>query len=70
MPRRSQFATEAEWLEHLRLWFAGQALGALVAFAGRDAKTTWDENTPEIVDTAYAIADAMLAERERKDGAA
>ncbi len=31
MPRRNEFTTEEDWLNHLKLWFAGMAVSRLVA---------------------------------------
>ena len=52
----------------LRDWFAGQALGWMLACA----REYWDTHTGEPVQgcvayaaSAYAMADAMLAERDR-----
>ena len=30
MPKRHEFKSEAEWLEHLRIWFAGMVMPALL----------------------------------------
>lgn len=63
MPTRPQFETEAEWLAHLRIWFAGQALAGL--------SMTWpqmnkaDDQPARIAHLAYTIADAMIAERSK-----
>lgn len=59
MPTRPQFETEKEWLEHLRLWFAGQALtGLLMGPKDELGIFTLEER-------AYQRADAMLAERQK-----
>lgn len=74
MPIRSQFETEAEWLDHLRSWFAGQALaGQLASFANATwldaaiaAAETRGIGFPEhVAGSCYDLADAMLAEREK-----
>jgi hypothetical protein len=56
MPLRNQFNTDEEWLAHLRLWFAGQALPALVDLMEKQA---------DIPSVAYSLADAMIAERSK-----
>lgn len=59
MPTRPQFETEKEWLEHLRLWFAGQALiGLLIGPKDELGIYTLEE-------MAYQRADKMLAERQK-----
>lgn len=59
MPIRDQFKTEKEWLEHLRLYFAGLALIGMLKDSVR---------TEELINTytsrAYQYADAMLKARE------
>ena len=51
----------------LRDWFAGQALAGMVAFSG----TAGAAYGPyEIAGRSYEVADAMLAERAKKGGAA
>ena len=44
----------------LRDYFAGQAMAALVAFRGG-----YSAHDAQTADTAYGIADAMLAERQK-----
>lgn len=73
MPKRSDFQTEAEWLYHLRIWFAGKAMTiAHVTYAAGRIK---DERRPDAVNLGYedtvdadiiaeyacSLADAMLA---------
>lgn len=58
MPLRNQFETEAEWLEHLRLYFAGQALIGLVTTPETD-----DATFDEIATRSWNLADAMLRQR-------
>lgn len=60
MPTRPQFETEKEWLEHLRLWFAGQALAGDLA-----ATPNFRPSIAGSAERAYAYADAMLAERQK-----
>jgi hypothetical protein len=59
MPIRAQFETESEWIDHLRMWFAGQALASL----GRD-KTLSPVVFDKVSTWAYALADSMLAARK------
>ena len=47
-----------------RDWFAGQALAGLLANATLKPKTTFNEAAAE----AFAFADAMLAERAKREG--
>ena len=47
----------------LRDWFAGMALTAMSA-PGSDWKKRWEE---EQADRAYALADAMIAARNRRN---
>lgn len=44
----------------LRDWFAGQALAGMCAH-----QDTWGLGVPQIAEAAFALADAMLAEREK-----
>ena len=69
MPLRNQFESEAEWLDHLRLYFAAKAM------AGLWANQQWMVNAHNatgkgpaycIAKAAYESADAMLAARETK----
>ena len=48
----------------LRDWFAGQALTSLEQFFYRSEHALSEGDAPQIAKMAYAIADAMLAERE------
>ena len=49
----------------LRDWFAGQALGGLLAgITGIDPSVTKGDHFARL---AYGLADAMLAEREKND---
>lgn len=63
MPIRSQFETEAEWLDHLRSWFAGQAIADILATV--HPMSIEQEANAKLAGMAYAIADAMLAERSK-----
>ncbi len=80
MPKRDEFKTEAEWLAHLRLWFAGMALQGLVSnqeYGGqiqrlfdpdkRVAAQGEESETPQdyVARLAGAFADAMLKERDK-----
>lgn len=51
---------------HLRDWFAGQAIGAVIRQCAVDMQTNTTGETYEqyFARTAYAIADALLAARE------
>ena len=49
----------------LRDWFAGQALSGLLSGFYR---TSTNANLAEVPAEAYAIADAMLAERAKAEG--
>ena len=60
MPNRPDFETEEEWLEHLRLWFAGMFMNAL-----ESSLPIWHGNYAIIAESSYYMADAMLAEREK-----
>jgi hypothetical protein len=55
---KSMFASEAEYIAHLRDWFAGQALAGGVgegwAPSGKAAR-------------CYAVADAMLSHRQQEE---
>lgn len=48
----------------LRDWFAGQALTGSVAAMMADHSIAWPDEWSHL---AYKIADAMMAERNRKD---
>jgi hypothetical protein len=48
----------------LRDWFAGQALGGLLA------NSDWGPDAGQAASIAYASADAMLAERSKTDAGA
>ena len=56
MLARSHFASEAEYLEALRNWFAGQALTGLVV------RGPWTFS--DVAEKAYGYADAMLTKRD------
>ena len=58
MPIRTQFEAESEWLDHLRIWFAGQAL------AGMLANPNCGLSNGSLARRSYNIADAMLAARK------
>ena len=62
MPLRNQFESEAEWLDHLRLYFAAKALPIIHSqnVAGGELRFS------ETARCAYAMADAMLVAREAK----
>lgn len=52
----------------LRDWFAGQALGGIAAVSyqlAADASAEVRGLHPAIAESAYEVADAMLAERDR-----
>lgn len=51
---------------HLRDWFAGQAIGAVIRQCAVDMQmnTTGETHEQYFARTAYAIADALLAARE------
>lgn len=57
-------ADELEWTRGLSIrdWFAGQAIAGLISFRGLGDVTA----SVRIATNAYAIADAMLAERKAK----
>ena len=54
MPLRAQFDTEAEWLDHLRLWFAAVAMRTI-------KMTPYSPKAMSIC--AYQLADEMIAAR-------
>lgn len=61
-----EIASELPWTQGMTLrdWFAGQALVGIYA----DSDRQW---TPKLrAEIAYAAADAMLAEREKRGGGA
>jgi hypothetical protein len=68
MPIRPQFETEAEWIEHLRMWFAGQALPAVIAYALENPSRIAADETgnvgPEVCRLAYETADGMIKARK------
>lgn len=49
----------------LRDWFAGQALPAVIASCANDTEARGMGHTVYFAKTAYALADALLSERER-----
>ena len=59
MPLRNQFDSEAEWMQHMRMYFAAKAMQGICAH-----HDTWGFIVDEIVGQSYAIADSMLAARE------
>jgi len=66
VPKRNEFATESEWLEHLRIYFAAKAMEAslnAVETANTDSFATSDVRKNVAVN-AYAMADAMIAARK------
>jgi hypothetical protein len=71
MPKRHEFKTEAEWLEHLRLWFAGMALqGWCSTMQDKNARIWVKEEGVQSVlsitaSACYRYADAMLTERTK-----
>ena len=74
MPLRNQFNSEAEWLNHLRLYFAAKAMHSELMTAGvpgdacnalvHEAERNGREVEAQIACNAYQLADAMLAARE------
>ncbi len=76
MPLRNQFESEAEWLEHMRMYFAAKAMHAELMTCGvpgeacdalvRAIKKTGESPEDHIARVAYEMADAMLAAREAK----
>jgi hypothetical protein len=69
MPLRNQFETEAEWLEHLRIWLAAHALP--IVFSEARSQPGYDRCYTEVLvsvaaEWAYATADAMIAERAKE----
>lgn len=64
MPIRHQFNSEEEWLEHLRIWFAGQALVGILSGLAMGAKDE-PNRAMFLSQCAYEMADAMLAERSK-----
>ena len=69
VPIKSQCKDDREYLEALRLYFAGQALCGITHhfITNYDGKTlTYAE---EAVESAYKYADFMLLERERNQNA-
>lgn len=74
MPLRHQFETEAEWLEHLRMYFAAKAMQGLMSVPDERVYRTPNQQTYEEwqagiyakdAATCYAMADAMLKAREQ-----
>lgn len=61
---RKDFDTEAEYLEALRDWFAGQALKAGLTGATLPTKADRDRLLPILCPVCYEIADAMLEARK------
>ena len=68
------FAFPSGWPEHgiqpdygmtLRDWFAGQAVGSVMHLCARDTLSPGETLEQSFARKAYAVADAMLAERER-----
>ena len=51
----------------LRDWFAGQAISAVIRQCAMDLVINKDDRNPEkyFAEKAFAVADAMLAEREK-----
>jgi hypothetical protein len=49
----------------LRDWFAGQAVGSVMHMCAGDTLLPGESIETSFARKAYAIADAMLAERER-----
>ena len=71
MPLRNQFESEAEWLEHMRMYFAAKALSAIYKDYWEGVRLhefscddeTWPMN---LAMDSYRMADAMIAAREAK----
>ncbi len=58
MPIRDHFNCDEDWIEHMRLWFAGMALQGMLAdshMIGIEAYAA----------RAYKYADAMIAEKDK-----
>ena len=65
MPVRSQFASEEEWLAHLRLYFAAKAMQTILV--GYEKQKEDKLEITEWLDAAkdsYDMADAMLEARK------
>ncbi|MFA6134693.1 MAG: hypothetical protein WC869_11825 [Phycisphaerae bacterium] len=65
MQPRSQYATDAEFTEALRDWFAGQALAGLEPPAVYVGAEETAKSHSAYARRAYRIADAMLTERAK-----
>jgi len=63
VPIRSDFKHESDWLEHLRLWFAGQALNGMLAAGMTFSNTSNPMN--EWSRLAFAHASEMLGKIPR-----
>lgn len=70
MPKRNEFATESEWLEHLRIYFAAKAMGGELASQSQETGEYTDKMSDEgylsCAKRFYRMADAMLKAREAK----
>lgn len=69
---KNAFASDAEYISYLRDWFAGQALGFVDDLYPEWQLKAWFGDRTGLMReeirarAAYAYADAMLAQRERK----
>jgi len=66
VPLRNQFESEAEWLEHMRMYFAAKALPAYLSHVSDGGSAILSRCYAEAAKEAYEIADAMLGAREAK----
>jgi hypothetical protein len=57
MPIRSDFKSERDWLEHLHIWFAGQALNGMLAAGQTFSNTT---NMNEWSRLAFVLGSEMI----------
>lgn len=51
----------------LRDWFAGQVIMGRAAYLGKDERGLMDDLAEEQAINAYALADALLKEREKEN---
>lgn len=62
-PIRSQFETEADFLDALRDYFAGQALVGIINACAMDTLENGEKIEEMFARKAYYVADAMLLAR-------